>query len=101
MLQRAGRAKKRLGGSPDRVSDDAISIATAFDRVGVLITAHEQCLPRSLALSACLSADRFAHELVVGVKMRPFDAHCWVQIGQTVINDTVDRTQMFTPILVI
>lgn len=101
MLRLAGEAKAALGSSPDAIEDGLAAISASFDRMGLLLTAHEQCLPRSLALSAHLSAERYAHELVIGVKMRPFDAHCWVQVGETVINDTLERTSIFAPILVL
>lgn len=101
MLRLAREKKAPLGPSPQTVPEGLAVISASFDRMSLLLTAHEQCLPRSLALSGCLSAKRYAHEVIIGVKMRPFDAHCWVQVGETVINDTPERTSIFTPILVL
>jgi hypothetical protein len=37
---------------------------------------------------------------VMGVSGRPFAAHCWVQVGDRVVNDTLDHVILFTPILI-
>jgi hypothetical protein len=38
---------------------------------------------------------------VYGVTTDPFSAHCWVQIGDLVVNDTAEQAQRYTPIMVI
>jgi hypothetical protein len=38
---------------------------------------------------------------VFGVKTDPFYAHCWVQQGSFVFNDTPDYIRGFSPILVV
>lgn len=37
--------------------------------------------------------------LVIGVRIRPFAAHCWVQAEQTLLNDAVAPIQELTPIM--
>lgn len=37
--------------------------------------------------------------LVFGVSARPFEAHCWVQLGHHILNDAPQRTNMYTPIM--
>ena len=39
--------------------------------------------------------------LVFAVMTRPFAAHCWVQLDETVLNDRLDHVRKFTPILVV
>ncbi|GAD58270.1 hypothetical protein MBEBAB_0520 [Brevundimonas abyssalis TAR-001] len=39
--------------------------------------------------------------MVFGIKLVPFGAHCWVQAGETVLNDTVDNVSEYTPIMVV
>jgi hypothetical protein len=59
------------------------------------------CLFDSLALVEFLARyDVFPH-WVFAVKMEPFGAHCWVQDGSVVLNDTVEYVREFTPIMVI
>ena len=36
---------------------------------------------------------------VFGVKMGPFGAHCWVQDGAFVYNDTIAHTGSFQPVM--
>jgi hypothetical protein len=38
---------------------------------------------------------------VFGVNADPFEAHCWVQAGNVVLNDTVAWVSGFTPIMVV
>jgi hypothetical protein len=35
------------------------------------------------------------------VQTRPFAAHCWVQHGDIVCNDTVEHVSGYTPIMVV
>lgn len=37
--------------------------------------------------------------LVLGIRDLPFSAHAWVQHRQLVVNDTLERVSLFTPIL--
>ncbi|CAN5172694.1 hypothetical protein BH10PSE12_BH10PSE12_37700 [soil metagenome] len=73
-------------------------VAAAFEASARLARSHDQCLARSLALAAALAAPGIAAELVIGVRLRPFAAHCWVQHGATLINDRPDPVLSFTPI---
>jgi hypothetical protein len=57
------------------------------------------CLFDSLALLEFLSGhDCFPH-LVFGVVADPFEAHCWLQAGTMVLNDDLERTGRYKPIL--
>lgn len=76
-------------------------IAAGFVRTAALATAYDRCLPRALAVSHMLAAQRIPHTLVIGVHVRPFHAHCWVQQDDIVINDHVEVVREFTPILVL
>jgi len=57
------------------------------------------CLFDSLALFEFLAGyDCFPH-LVFGVVADPFEAHCWLQAGTAVLNDDLERTGRYRPIL--
>lgn len=58
------------------------------------------CLYDSLALRQFLRRRSIHADLVIGVKLHPFGAHCWLQDGNRVLNDTVASARDFAPILV-
>lgn len=62
-------------------------------------TAQRRCLFDSLVLSVYLSRAMIPSTFVIGVATKPFLAHAWVQIGESVLNDTAEHIQNFTPIL--
>lgn len=78
---------------------DPRPIATTLLTVGAALGAGEDCLVRSLALVDCLHRAGSDATIVLGVLAMPFGAHCWVQFGDHVLNDDVDRVSIFTPIL--
>ena len=62
-------------------------------------TAKDHCLFDSLALVEFLAIYRIYPMWVFGVRMGPFGAHCWVQDGSFVYNDSVDHTGSFQPVM--
>lgn len=60
-----------------------------------------QCLWRSFLLLNALRARGEDAWWVFGVQTWPFEAHCWLQIGEVVLDDAAERVAAFTPILVI
>jgi hypothetical protein len=76
-------------------------IAVAFERLGLLVAPRDQCLPRSLALAGMLFRRGCDAQFVIGVQLRPFLAHSWVQSGHLLLNERVDIARSFTPVLVI
>ena len=59
------------------------------------------CLFDSLAYLNFLSRYNLFPTWVYGVKVEPFFAHCWVQAGDKVINDSMHRVRDYTPIMAI
>jgi Transglutaminase-like superfamily len=77
-------------------------LLTSFFRLRIwFYTAYRYCLFDSLVLSVFLTLRRVPCTLVIGVSTKPFAAHAWVQIGDCVLNDTVEHVQTFAPILAI
>ncbi|MDE2051076.1 MAG: lasso peptide biosynthesis B2 protein [Gammaproteobacteria bacterium] len=78
------------------------SLVTAFARLRPLFyTLRSACLLDSLTLLHFLGAEGIHPDWVFGVKTEPFDAHCWVQYGEVLLNDVPDRVRQYSPILVV
>lgn len=77
------------------------AILASFRRHRRLVPIATCCLLDSLALLDLLA--RFDHhpQLVIGVTLDPFLAHCWLQDGDTALNEHVGHVAGFSPILVI
>jgi hypothetical protein len=103
-LARALRAvtarKARLAARPAHPAT-LESQAAAFHRCALLVRSHDQCLARSLALVRALAAHGEAADLVIGVRVRPFSAHAWVQKDDLLLNESCDAVRGYTPILVL
>jgi len=100
VLRRVARRKAALPAAPPP-RDALEKVAGAFDRLALLATPLDRCLPRSVAVAHRLLDRGVPPDLVIGVKLHPFGAHCWVQHGGAVVNDRVDTVRAFTAILVI
>lgn len=70
-----------------------------FVQARQLVAARDTCLPDSIALLHFLRSRNIACRLVLGVRLDPFEAHCWVQDHDMVLGDTHERVACFTPIL--
>ncbi|TXH00483.1 MAG: lasso peptide biosynthesis B2 protein [Rhodocyclaceae bacterium] len=71
----------------------------AFRRASLWMGEADQCLARSIAFRMLAFRLGFAPTLVLGIKLDPFAAHCWVQSEDCVANDSLERVRCFTPIL--
>lgn len=60
-----------------------------------------KCLLRSFVLLRLLRRHGHDAAWVFGVRTWPFYAHCWLQCGDTVLDDDVERVAAFTPIMVV
>jgi len=96
------RARKRAGaGVSDPVDLEAArAVVQTFTRLRVFFfTSRNECLFDSLALLGFLARHGIYADWVFGVQARPFAAHCWVQLDETVFNDTVEHISGYTPIM--
>ena len=89
-------------GTPSNAEQEAtaMQVASAYQQAGLLVTALDRCLPRSIAVAHRCRRLGIPVDLVLGVRLQPFAAHCWVQLGDTIVNDRLDKVRNFTPILV-
>lgn len=86
---------------PTTGDDLAAKLSAPFQNADGVLGSLDLCVPRSVAMA--LRAARLGYEcdLVIGVKLRPFAAHCWVQRDHLLLNERIDVARQFTPILVI
>ncbi|MDR7193281.1 lasso peptide biosynthesis B2 protein [Luteimonas terrae] len=59
------------------------------------------CLVDSISLIRFLARRGLFAHLVFAVTGAPFSAHCWAQVGDLVLNETVGNTHAHTPIRVV
>lgn len=60
-----------------------------------------RCLFDALALVEFLARRNVAVDWVFGVQTRPFGAHCWLQVGGMLLNESTEYASQFTPIMVV
>jgi hypothetical protein len=84
-----------MGRSPSRPA--AYRVAQ-FAVARQVVPVRDACLPDSIALLLFLRTRHVPCALVFGVRLDPFEAHCWVQDGSTILGDTHERVSAFTPI---
>ncbi|NIJ77108.1 hypothetical protein FHT08_002191 [Xanthomonas campestris] len=95
--QRRGMQQCSLAGLEQRLTD----AAAVFRRSRVWVPVEMRCLLDSVALARFLHRRQFDAQVVFGVALDPFSAHCWVQTGDLVLNDTVGNVHAHTPIRVV
>lgn len=78
---------------------EAARHSLTFQSVRHHFPARGTCLPDSLALLDFLQRRGVEASIVFGIIGAPFQAHCWVQLGDEVLNDALDHVAPFTPIL--
>jgi hypothetical protein len=103
VIQRVRRRKAALGGQIGLLDvERARKLVEAFVGYRVfLFSSKNECLFDSLALIEFLARHDIYPDWVFGVQTRPFAAHCWVQHGEIVFNDTVEHVSGYTPIMVV
>ena len=75
-------------------------VAAAFLRARRYSPAVDQCVSRGIAMKRMLMHHGCNALLVFGVTM-PFAAHCWVQVGNTVLTDPLDIALHYDPIFAV
>jgi hypothetical protein len=82
--------------------DEAINLTNVFLIIQpIFYRSRDMCLKNSLTMIEFLARYDVFPDWVFGVQLHPFAAHCWVQAGPTVLNDTAARVSSFTPIMVL
>ncbi|GAB3309893.1 lasso peptide biosynthesis B2 protein [Luteimonas notoginsengisoli] len=79
----------------------ALDAAWRFVRARPYVPFETSCLLDSIALASYLAKNGVQANIAFGVTNDPFSAHCWVQVGDLVLNDTVGNATAHTPVRVI
>jgi len=102
VIRRVRQRKAALGtAAPLDVERARRLVATFMHHRVFLFSSKNECLYDSLALLEYLARHAIHADWVFGVQTRPFAAHCWVQHGDIVFNDTVEHVGGYTPIMVV
>lgn len=59
------------------------------------------CLYDGLALLEFLARRKLFPDWIFGVQAQPFGAHCWVQQGEVLLNESTEYAGQFTPIMAV
>lgn len=87
---------------PIEVPQTTIELAQIFHQLRPFYPRDYLCLFDSLALLEFLDHWNIHPDLVFGVMADPFLAHCWIQLDDTVLVDSITfGSRWFTPILVL
>lgn len=99
MRVRALRGRRGAGAVDMEAASRAVA---AYIRLRpLLFGVQDACLYDSITLMRFLSYYKLFPTCVIGVQTSPFGAHCWVQEGDVVFNDTPESVRRFTPILTV
>ena len=93
----------RLPPSPARRADPgrAAGLTATFQRLLPWTPGQGACLYRAFVLLGLLRRAGQDAVWVFGVRTWPFSAHCWLQIGDAVLDDDPERVGVYTPILAV
>lgn len=87
----------------ERSERDASEIARNVEAVRAaarIFGSKDQCLVQALMIRRRLHRQGLGAALVFGVRLLPFEAHCWLQRGATVLDDHHEHVAQFTPVFV-
>ncbi|MBL8650248.1 MAG: lasso peptide biosynthesis B2 protein [Sphingopyxis sp.] len=76
----------------------AAAVARGYASARVHLPWRRLCVPDSLALARFLWRRGIPGELYFGVRLDPFAAHAWVQLGDMILSDNVNVVADYTPV---
>lgn len=94
------RSPGRAPSSPARHDDRRLAeLVGAAQAAAPFVPFEGECLQRAHLLRRLLWREGFRPQWIFGVRTWPFGAHCWLQIDDLVVGDTLDRVRFYTPIM--
>jgi hypothetical protein len=99
-LAKIERRKLRAGSCTDVLEDPgAKKLIAVFKHLRPLYPRPYLCLFDSLALLELLAGYHRYPRIVFGVVADPFQAHCWLQEGDVLLNDGLEQVGKYKPIM--
>ena len=99
-LARIERRKFRAGPCTDVLADPGTKrLIAVFNHLRPLYPRPYLCLFDSLALLEFLAGYHCYPRIVFGVVADPFQAHCWLQEGDVLLNDDLEQVGKYKPIM--
>lgn len=94
---------RRIAGPPLPVADEdrLRPVVWRFQRWAPYAPTALTCLLRSYLLLRRLRQAGLGATWVFGVRTWPFAAHCWLQVGDLVLDDPLERLVAYRPILAV
>jgi hypothetical protein len=84
--------------APATLENELLQATHQFASARRYVPIEPICLLDSLSLLRFLSRRRLTANIIFGVTPEPFAAHCWIQAGDIVLNETLSDTHAHTPI---
>jgi hypothetical protein len=94
------RSSDPVAGSHPFAAIDYSAVLSSFVWIDRLFDQNRVCLTRSLAMREMLWRHALPSTLVIGVKLSPFAAHAWLQVGGVILNDRLERIHHYHPIAI-
>src|SRR6185437_1323487 len=100
VVRRVERRRARRSGVARYSVERTRSLIEGFRYLKPFIfSARERCLFESLVIIDFLAHHGVFANWVFGVRTAPFAAHCWVQQGEYLLNDSFEHVRSYTPIM--
>jgi hypothetical protein len=98
-IVRQVQARKHRRTTRHDEGDRVYTVVKQFELLRPYFPRAYLCLFDSLALLEMLALEGIHPQWVFGVRAEPFAAHCWLQMGNVVINDAMDKIVEYKPIM--
>lgn len=92
--RRSNKECRRPAGADQRLAQ----LLAAFEASALVLPAADRCLVRALALQDLCVRSAIHPQLVFGVRVNPFRAHCWLELEGEVLIGDYEQVRLFTPI---
>jgi hypothetical protein len=98
IIRRATRHPGALRRAPQR---DLLDLVDSFHRWVPFAPVSGKCLLRAFMLLRLLQREGHRASWVFGVSTWPFQAHCWLQVGPLVLDESCEIAAAYRPIMVL